>query len=243
MEGESRIAPVLGHLAWLAERIDDDINRGRAHDAALLTYNAAVMLQWRFTAPVSYADTIQDPALRSEAAELINDFVNTSRRMVVRAKQDPAAAEDETVRKQLTKKINKVTKNLPRLLLASNPVPERRPEFEEAANLRQLMAEFLTAHKDQYSAAIAKGKALGAKGGTGPEAALNEALAAVIYSQDAAETGSMLPELQSGLSRIAAGFFKTAVDMQPDDMPPEEKRLWRRLADSLVAEAGEITNT
>lgn len=242
MEHESRIAPVLSHLAWLAERIPDEANDGRAYDAALLTYSAAAMLQWRFLAPMSFSDTIRDPVWRTEAAELIDDLLNTSRRIVARANKGMAAEEDERLRDQLSKKINKVTKDLPRLLLASNPVPERRPEFEEAANLRQLIDEFLAAHRDEYSEAIAKGKTLGTKGGTGPDAALNEALAAVIYSQDAAKSRSMPPELQSGLAKIAAGFFKTAVSMQLEDMPNADKRLLRQCADSIMADAGEPTN-
>ncbi len=41
MENESRVTPVLGHLAWLLDRIDAPVNANRLRDAALLTYNAA----------------------------------------------------------------------------------------------------------------------------------------------------------------------------------------------------------
>ena len=107
MDYQSRIEPILGHLAWLAERIEDSTNDGRAYDAAVLTYNAAAMLQWYFVAPVSYADTIRDDRTRAEAAELIDDLVTASRRIVTQAK-DATKKEDEALRDRLTKQINKV---------------------------------------------------------------------------------------------------------------------------------------
>lgn len=241
MEYESRIAPVLGHLAWLAERIPDPANDGRAHDAALLTYNAAAMLQWRFVAPVSHADTVFDETSRREAAEVIDDLVRSSRTIVTRAAKVASAAEDTEIREQLSRKINKAIKDLGRLMPQLSVTPDRQPELEEAANLRELMDEFLAAHADEYAAAIATGKAMAAKSTPGPETALNHAFAVWIYSQDAARRGSLPPDLQSGIARIAAGLFKTAVGMQSNDVPPDQKRQLARLADLLVAEAQPVT--
>ncbi len=241
MDAESKIQPVLGHLAWLADRIDDPVNDGRLKDAALLTFNAAAMLQWRFMLPVSYADTIRDDDLRTEAAESIDGLVASAEKIVAKA-EHADSGQDKALREQLTARIRRVLKTLPRLLLGPPPQPVRMSELEVSPNVRQLMDEFLAAHATEHAAAISKGRAIGVKGGSGPDAALNEALAGLIYVYDNARETDTKPSLRHSLTQMATGFFKTAVDMQPDDELPEQNRLMRRLADSLVAEAGENTS-
>jgi hypothetical protein len=236
MDYESRIEPILGHLAWLAERIADSANDGRAYDAAVLTYNAAAMLQWYFVAPVSYADTIRDDRTRAEAAELIDDLVTASRRIVTQAK-DATKKEDEALRDRLTKQINKVVKNLPRMFLASTPTPERMPELEEFSGIRHLMDEFLEAHKEEYGLAIEKGRVTVSRSDTGPDAALDEAIASLIYVHEPNTATAANPNFRHPLAKMAAGFFKTAVDMPPEEFSGRERKWWRMMADLLVAEA------
>lgn len=236
MEYESRISPVLGHLAWLAERIDSKANRGRAYDAAVLTYNAAAMLQWHFVLPVSYADVIRDAGQRAEAAGLIDSLVTTARKLVTEAKDAPGKTDDE-IRERLRKLIDKTIEKLRRLFLALTPEPERVPELEEFSSLRALMDAFLDAHKEDFGPAIAKGRALGSKVGTGPEAALDEAVAGLVYVHEPGTKTTANPKDQRALAQMAAGFFKTAVDIQPDELSGRERKWWRKMADTLVAEA------
>jgi hypothetical protein len=236
MEYESRIAPVLGHLAWLAERITDEVNDGRAHDAALLAYNAAVMLQWRFVAPVSHADTVLDETGRREAAEVIDSFVRSAEK--IEAKAEHADGEqDKVLRAKLVTDIRRILKTLPRLLLVANPEPIRLPELETSPNIRVLMDEFLAVHAQHYAEAILKGRIAGAKGGSGPEAAMNEAIAGLIYAHDDAREADMTPSLRRSLAQMAAGFLKTAVEIQPEDLPSASRKRLLRLADVLVEDA------
>lgn len=243
MHRDSTLAPILGHLAWLAECVASEDNAGRAYDASLLTYNAAAMLQWRFVAPVSYADTIRDAAARADAAKLIDSLVTVSRRLITQAREAAGAKDDVDVRTRLAKEIRRVVKDLPPLLLVPKPAPVQVPELEAAVSIADLVGDFLDAHKTDHADAIARGQAVGRKGGTGQDAAFDEAIATLIIAHDASSTTSMPPELRQGLARIAAGFFKTAVEMQPEDVTPEQIKRWRRLADLLVAETAVTTNT
>lgn len=237
MEYESRIAPVLGHLAWLAERIPDPANDGRAHDAALLTYNAATMLQWRFVAPVSHADLISTEWLRTEAAEAIDRLVTSSEKTVVKAAKS-ARDQDKRLRAQLVTEINKVISVVARALQITPTTPTRMLELESSPNVRELLDEFLAAHAEQYAAAILEGRIAAAKREAGPDAALNEAIAGLIYIYDSARAADMSPGLRRPLTQMAAGFFKTAVEQQAkESLPAVQKRRLLRLADGLVESA------
>lgn len=237
MEYESRIAPVLGHLAWLAERIPDPANDGRAHDAALLTYNAAAMLQWRFVAPVSHADLISVEWRRTEAAEAIDKLVTSSEKAVAKAAKS-ARDQDKRLRAQLVTEINKVVEVVARSLQIALPTPTRMLELESSPNVRELLDEFLAAHAEQYAAAILEGRIAAAKREAGPDAALKEAIAGLIYIHDDAREAGMSPGLRRPLTQMAAGFFKTAVEQQAEEsLPAAQKRRLLRLADGLVESA------
>jgi hypothetical protein len=214
--------PILGHLAWLAERIEDPVNDGRLQDAALLVFNAAVMLQWRFLAPVSYADTI--------------GFVESAEKIVAKA-ENADSEQDKPLRSRLGAHIRKVLRTLPRLLLVANPKPSRLPELESSPKVRELMDEFLAVHAEQYAGAILQGRLTAAKGGSGPDAAMKEAIAGLIYIHDDARETDMTPGLRRSLAQMAAGFFKTTVEIPPADLPPARRRRLLRLADGLVESA------
>ena len=233
---ESRMRPILGHLAWLAERIEDPVNDGRLRDAALLVFNAAVMLQWRFMAPVSIEDTIRDLGHRVEAAEAIDGLVVAAEKIVAKA-EGADSEQDKSLRSRLKSHIRKVHSTLPGLLLIGNPESARVPELETSPNVRELMDEVLAVYAEEYADAISKGRLIGAKGGGGPDAALNEAIAGLVYVHDDAREADMAPSLRHSLSRVMAGVFKTAVESQPDGFPAAEKKRLLRLADGLIKEA------
>lgn len=233
MHSESKLAPVLGHLAWLADRVASEDNAGRAYDASLLTYNAAAMLQWRFVAPVSYADTIMDRGSRMEAARLIDGLVSVSQRLIGQA-GSPSKADDRAIRMRLAKEIGKVLRELP-LLLHSTPrvAPMQMPELEQAASIRGLIDEFMAEHGDSEDA-IARGRAKDRKQGAGPEAALCEAIASLIYAHEPARDTAE-PRI---FANLAAGFFKAAVFAQSEEMLPQQMQRWRQLAERVVADVG-----
>ncbi len=236
MYSESRIGPILGHLAWLAERIEDPVNDGRAYDAAVLTYNAAAMLQWRFVFVVSHADTIRDMGLRVEAAKVIDGLVVAAEKIVAKA-EGAGSEQDKALRSRLGALIRKVLKSLPELMLTANPEPARMPELETSPNIRALMDEFLAAHAEKYADAILQGRITGLKGGSGPEPAMNEAIAGLIYVHDDAREADTTPGLRRSLAQMAAGFFKTTVEIQPDEIPAASRKRLLRLANALVEDA------
>jgi len=236
MESESRLRPILGHLAWLAESVATPANRGRAYDAAVLTYNAAARLQWYFVFPVSDLDTTANPAARDEAAGLIDGLVEAARKAVTSAKDN--ATQDERIRSRLSRAIRKVVDKIPYLLLVGNPVPKWLPELQLAPDIAGLMDEFLAAHAEQHAAAILEGRIAAAKGVASPDAALKEAIAGLIYIHDDACEADMSPGLRRPLTQMAAGFFKTALEQQATEgLSPARKQRLLRLADSLVQSA------
>jgi hypothetical protein len=112
------------------------------------------------------------------------------------------------------------------------------PELESSPNVRELVDEFLAAHAERYADAIQRGRLAAAKGEAGPDAALKEAIAGLIYIHDDAREADMTPGLRRSLARMAAGFFKTAVEQQAEErLPPAQKRRLQRLADGLVESA------
>jgi len=238
MESESRLWPILGHLAWLAENVDTPSNRGRAHDAAVLTYNAAARLKWHFVFPVSDMDTTADPAAHDEAAGLIDGLVMTARKAVTSAKDD--ATQDERIRSRLSRAIRRVVDKIPYLLLVGNPVPKWLPELQLAPDIAGLMDEFLGAHYGQYGPAIAKGKASANIQRMGPDAAVQEAIAWLAYAHSPTYAATATPKERNGLAQMAAGYLKTAVDMQREShVPAPKRRRLQDLAQRLVEEAAE----
>jgi hypothetical protein len=234
---ESHMMPVLSHLAWLAERIGDEANAGRAYDAALLTYNGAAMLQWRFVAPMGNADVISTKWLRAEAAEAIDGLVTSSEKTVAKA-ANADGNQDKRLRARLVTEINRVVEVVARSLQIALPTPTRMPELESSPNVRELVDEFLAAHVEQYAAAIEEGRIRAAKMEVGPDAALKEAIAGLIYIHDDARAADMSPGLSRPLAQMAAGFFKTAVEQQTEaSLPPAQKRQLLGLADGLVESA------
>ncbi len=236
MESGSRVIPVLGHLAWLAERINDPVNDGRARDAALLVFNAAAILHWRFVAPVSYGDTVANELHRTDASRAIDGLVRSSEKIVAKA-EHADSDQDRSLRVQLTAKIHEVVTTVSRSMLLSEPYPARLPELEASPNVRELLDEFLGVHAKQYADAILKGRYAGAKGGGGADAGLNEAVAGLIYAYDHAREVDTSPMLRRSLAQMAAGFFKTAVEIQPDDLPAAQEKRLQGLANTLIGNA------
>lgn len=236
MKNESKISPVLCHLAWLAERINDPVNDGRAKDAALLVFNAAAMLQWRFVAPLSRSDMVWDDGHRAEAAEVIDHLVWSTQKIVSQAAH-AKSAQDKSLRAKLTTQIRKVIKTLSRSLPITPPEPARLLELEASPNVRELLDELLQAHERKYAAVIAKGRHAAAKGSGGADAALNEAVAGLIYAHDPAREADTSPSLRRSLAQMSAGFFKTVIDIHPDDFAPAQRKRLLRLAETLVEDA------
>jgi len=241
MENESRVTPVLGHLAWLLDRIDAPVNANRLRDAALLTYNAAVMLQWRFVTPVSFADVCKNDASRMKAAEVIDALVNVAEKVSVKP-DDVTDERDKRLRAQLMGSIRKVLATLPSVLLITTPAPARMPELERSVNAKTLLDEFLAVRAKDQDVAVLEGRLAAGHGHAGPDAAFRAAIAALIYTQDRAHKGDMPYRSWDALARLAAGFLKTAVEAKADELPPPQLKRLLRLADALITSAATSTS-
>ena len=127
--GESNLLPILDHVAWLAERVADKANAGRAYDAALLTYNAAVMLEWRFRFPLGDWAVPPDSPRWAEAAKLVDDLSMSSRAIVEKVEAAPKKKAD-AYRPKLRMLIKRVLKKLPAVLSVRTPKPAYMPALD-----------------------------------------------------------------------------------------------------------------
>jgi hypothetical protein len=231
----SAIKPILGHLAWLAKNIDTPANSGRAYDAALLTYNAAAILQWRFVFPVSDLDTSQNGEYRLKIMRLIKALVKTSRELVEDAKD--TVGDDVPLRRRLARAIRTVVSRIPALLPTVSPTPQLMPELQLAPDVVRLLDEFLDAHHDRYREAVARGRAAARTERTGQAAAIQEAVAWLAYSHSSGYATARTREEHGVLAQLAAGYLKTAVEMPLDgDVLAAETRSLRDLAQSLAGQ-------
>ena len=233
VERNSSLLPVIGHLAWLGERIGDPVNAGRLKDGSLLAYNAATMLQWRFMTSLDQVGFGHAEAT-AEAAQVIGRFVADIGKIVDQAElQDDT--DDSEARKKVAAKIQKTITRLTVVLNLDTPVPVRVPDLETKPSLKGLMDEFLAKYADdrQYVDAIKKGKLAATKAG-GPDSAINEAIAQLVWLNDL-DSSAMLPEDRRILAQIVTGFYKYVVDeMLPKEYSPASKKRLMRVADSLI---------
>jgi hypothetical protein len=238
MDSQSRIAPILGHLDWLAANMDSPVNEGRAYDAALLTYNAAGILQWRFMIPLASQDSSKDHSKSERVGKAIDNLVVSSRRMVEQIRDGESDRDDE-FRRVLKSDIERAVSEIS-AVLSVVPVRRRVQALEESPDVRKLLTEVLTVYAGTHADAIARGRVAATSVDLSSEAAIKDALVSVIFAnvfQNVIEE-----QVASGAFKSsAAGFFKTAVDFDAyvqDEVDPQAGYLqW--LANLLMADAAE----
>ena len=233
--GESNLLPILDHLAWLAECVADKANTGRAFDAALMTYNAAVMLEWRFRFPLGDWALPPDSPEWAEAAELM-DKLSMSSRAIIEQVTAATKKKDDDYRAKLRTLIKRVLKKLPAVLSVRTPKAVYMPALNWSPNVRQLIQEFLDAHRHERADAIKKGWAAGKAASVGPEAALSEAIASILYVHTSQVMTAQSADLRRSLGQMAAGFLETALEDLPDGLSAARRKRWRLLAKWLASD-------
>lgn len=222
MASESKIKRVLEHLAWLKEQAGEEINQGRVYDAAILTYNAAVMLQWHFVMSTSAADHIQNPSTRRRAAKLIEGFVWSVRGKV--EKLSHAAVSSYVVkgcREELLCDIDSVLTKLPKQLGLLPLAISRDTDLERPLQLRKLI-------DDQLDESSPKGPAT-------KELPFAAALAEHIFVSESPVVARMTPSTQVVLRQIASGFLATEIETAIEACDDARSQRWRAVADALTA--------
>jgi hypothetical protein len=238
MDSQSRIVPILGHLSWLAANMDGPVNEGRAYDAALLTYNAAGILQWRFMIPLASQDSIKDHSKREQVTKAIDNLVVSSRRMVEQIRE-LGDGRDDYYRRVLKSDIERAVSEIS-AVLSVKPIPSRVRVLETSPDVRKLLEEAVSVYAGTHGDAIARGRSAATSTDLSSEAAITEALASLIFANVARNV--IEDQVARGAFKSSsAGFFKTAVDFDAyiqDDVDPHAKRLqW--LAELLVTDAAE----
>jgi hypothetical protein len=236
MTSKSKIEPILEHLAWLKEQAGKEINRDRAYDAALLTYNAAVMLQWHFVMPASEADQTQNDADRKKAAKLIDDFVWAVKTVFEKAEaaKNSRPAETGTLQlcvKSLQKLVSKILRELPPLFAIESVTPVRLRDLERTQDYAKHLREWARNHP--RVSASDRGPMV-ASLRDGPGAGLRRSLAAVDVAQDTGVMKTCPPRVRRAFRETVAGFVEFDTQEAAGRSSGTAKKRWLELGQSLA---------
>ena len=236
MTGESKIKRVLEHLAWLKEQAGAEINHDRSYDAALLTYNAAVMLQWYFVMPTTEADQIQNEADRKRAAKLIDDFVWAVKTVFEKAevakKSRPAEAEAiQLCRKSLQKLVAGILRKLPPLFAIEALTSVRFRDLERTQDYAKHLGEWVRKHPRVF--ATDRGP-LSASLRDGTGASLRSSLAAALVTQEATTMKACPPHIRRAFRETIAGFVEFEAEETAGRSRGTGKKRWLELGKSLA---------
>lgn len=230
MKRDSQISGILSHLAWLEVRIRDqaDALPHQALTIALQAYNAAVMLQWRFTCPLSSSDVIQIPKDHDAVTAMIEALAKSSRKAVIDLKGAKSKSKSGTLKK-LGQDIRAAISGIAPLFRFPEPKAKRLEQMERNPDAMQLIREYLDEHE------ISPGSELD---DAGPDAAIHEALAMLAYlTYGRAQTDGGDTDTHRALLRMAKGFLKTAVDFRIEEQDSSGLEPLKTLADAMVADA------
>lgn len=211
------ISTILDHLAWLREQLGVEVNRGNAHAGALLVYNAAAMLQWKFVFPSGDQDRIDDAADRNRAAKLIDDFVWEVRGLHQEAKAldasgRPKSTATKSVLDRLTTQLTKVLRQLPKLAGLPEPSPVRDIGLEQEIETGDLVGDWVRSRHEP--------KAATSKGGVapGPRSGLLSTMAGVVFVQQP-QQGAAAERTAAASADIVAAFLGLAVEEHVQGLP------------------------
>lgn len=237
MPSSPKIKPALEHLAWLKEQVWADINQHRAYDAALLTYNAAAMLQWHFVMPACDADQIQDDATRKKAAKLIDDFLWAVKAVYekasgLKARGGGKGSAGEACRKELQDEIARLLKRLPRLFGLSAIAPVRHPDLERTQDHAQMLRDWVRSHPRALSSDRGP---VHADLSEGPGAGLRRVIAGMLVANNSSSMKPCPPKTRRTFRRILAGFVGFYFDEAADRRRGVGKRRLKELAQSMAA--------
>lgn len=234
MAAESKIKRVLEHLAWLKEQAGADINHDRAYDAVLLTYNAAVMLQWHFVMPAAETDQIQSEADRKTAAKLIDDFVWDVKTVFEKAEaaKNSRPAETELLQlcmKSLKRLITKILRKVPPLFAIETVTPVRFRDLERTQDYAKHLGEWVRKHPRVF--ATDRGPLL-ASLRDGKGAALRSSLAAALVAQEATTMKACSPHIRRAFRETVAGFVEFDAEETAGQSRGTGKKRWLELGKS-----------
>jgi hypothetical protein len=236
MADKSEIKRVLEHLAWLKEQVGEEVNRDRAYDAALLTYNAAVMLQWHFVMPMSEADQIQNEADRKKAAKLIDDFVKSVRTLVEKSKHArPDTEPMAKCREELLSLFKTLLKRLPKKLGLARVAISRDSSLEPPPRLRALLSRWLEDHSEQLQLEITAGRNLAHEDRDDSRRPFSATVADVVLAIDSPACSRMSSATRDVVRQIAAGTLATEIEMAVGESRAVKSRWWRALARSMCS--------
>jgi hypothetical protein len=225
---------ILNHLAWLREQLSIKINQRNAHAGALLAYNAAAMLQWRFVLPLDDKDWIVDAAERKKAAVIIDDFVWKVRGLHQEAKalvslRSPTSIATKSVLDRLTDQLTKVLRQLPKITGLPEPKPVRNVGLEQQLQTEDLVGDWVRSRRESKASAY--------KGGSDPawRSGLLSAMAGVAFAQQPHQ-GATAARSASDCAEVVAALLGLAVEDHVRGLPARSAERTTALGQDLKAQ-------
>lgn len=218
------LSVILNHLEWLRGQLGLEINRCNADSGALLAYNAAAMLQWRFVFPSSDQDRIADASDRRRAAKLIDDFVWKIRELQLETKAVgsfglPPTITREPVLDRLTTILTRIVRQLPKLIGLPKPYPAREVGLEQELDAESLLRDWIRGRRGSGTT-----KSDVPKGLASQRSGLLTTMAAAVFTQQP-QQGPAIERSATASVGIVAAFLELAVDAHVQGLPtPSAKR-------------------
>lgn len=223
------ISTILNHLAWLQYQIGRNVNRDRVLDGALLTLNAAAMLQAHFVMPMDQeTDQIPDADI-TKAAKLIDDFFWRAQELTDTATELTAAGKPRKLaacRSTLLDEIAKVLKKAPTLLQLPTPIPVRAPSLERSQGPDGFAQEW---SRRQISRSTIDLGPVRFDVEAGPHAGLLKALAGVLVANHSAVMQQCEPEVAAAIRDTAVRNLEFDVGETAREQGGTAKKRWRAL--------------
>jgi hypothetical protein len=244
--GESQIRPVLGHLVWIRQQLDrfsgqpaQHVTRQRVHNAAMLTRNAAVALQWRYVYAIDESDQIPDPRVRSRLGRQIDSFIARVRDVAERTSDPSAEVGGHDANGQLIALIDRITKQVRAAYSWGWPEIQKMPELLDRFDAVHLLEEYAR-HMDP----LANGDTANTNDLAGPSKSHGEGLRntlAIALSPEVQQAiGDLSPQAQQAIHETTRVFLKLHAQEASGHANTEGRNRWASLLRVLNTGATQI---
>jgi len=239
---ESQIRAVLGHLYWIRQQLDrfgmqptQELTRGRMHNAAMITQNAAVALQWRYVYATYDSDRIADLAVRTRVGKRIDKFIKGVRDIVAAVDANAEHLDCASVLTRLLALIDDVIDHVV-------PCFPWRLEIQKMPQLLDRLdpVELLSEHVRQRASLInsnPSGAAALEEVSESSNAGLRNTLAISLSQDVRLAIEGLSPETQQAIEETTRVFLMHHATEAISGANAEGQNRWRNLLKSLVTVA------
>jgi hypothetical protein len=237
MASNSKIKPILEHIAWLENALRDSDTPETPYRKALLALNAATLLDWHFTLPSQNPrKPLAKPSARKKLQKLIASFTDATRNGVSKTEYLTNSNAEKplgTLADATAGFLKQVTE-----LWGIEITPRREPEFEKPLKPAELISQWLEGNKPTKAGRAAKASQ---KSQWVPESPEDLERVECIYAQLSAwaaqklfDEGKLPAEGYAAARKASATFLEEVLEVVIEGAKGAERRRWRALGRPVI---------